>query len=234
MRPFTVAGFGRVSVSHDRFNLELPAGDIAAAEHPSARAPEHPSTRRIGMITAVSLITGNAGKAAEYTELLGVPVTAVRDELVEIQSLDVEEVVRHKAAQAYRTRRAPVLVDDTALTFDAWNGLPGPLIAWFLKAQGVEGLVRMAAGYSNRAATATTALGYADADGVRVFTGTLRGSVAHAPRGGNGFGYDSIFIPEGEDRTYAEMDTAEKHRISHRRHAVDALRRGLGLAAPTT
>ncbi|AUS79749.1 hypothetical protein C1701_17020 [Actinoalloteichus sp. AHMU CJ021] len=78
------------------------------------------------MITAVSLITGNAGKAAEYAHLLGVPVTPVRDELVEIQSLDVEEVVRHKAAQAYRTRRAPVLVDDTALTFDAWRGSAVP------------------------------------------------------------------------------------------------------------
>lgn len=186
------------------------------------------------MITHLSLITGNAGKAREYADLLGIPVTPVQEDLLEVQSLDVEEVVRHKARDAYRAHGAPVLVDDTALVLEAWNGLPGALIVWFLKARGIEGLLKMAAGEVDRTATVTTALGYADADSVQVFTGTLRGTLTHAPRGTNGFGYDPIFLPDGSDRTYAEMDSDEKNQTSHRRRAVNNLRDGLGLATTTT
>ena len=63
-----------------------------------------------------------------------------------------------------------------------------------------------------------------------MFTGTAEGSLATEPRGTSGFGYDPIFIPEtGSDhRTYAEMSSEEKNKISHRRCAVDAMRNGLG------
>ncbi|MCA1229399.1 non-canonical purine NTP pyrophosphatase [Saccharopolyspora sp. 6M] len=185
------------------------------------------------MIDHLSLITGNAGKAAEYAELLEMPVTPVQEDLLEIQSLDVEEVVRHKAHDAYLAHGAPVLVDDTALTLLAWNGLPGALIVWFLKARGVEGLLTMAAEETDRTATVTTAIGYADAHGVQVFTGNLHGALTRTPRGTNGFGYDSIFVPDGHDRTYAEMTPEEKNELSHRRLAVNALRTGLGLTTET-
>ncbi len=68
-------------------------------------------------------------------------------------------------------------------------------------------------------------------------TGELRGTIAEAPKGKNGFGYDSIFIPEGEKRSLAEMSDAEKNAISHRALAVDLLftelqRHGIALAKP--
>ena len=80
-------------------------------------------------------------------------------------------------------------------------------------------------------ATVVTALGYADATGVRVFQGTVDGSLATEPRGTSGFGYDAIFIPgsDGSHRTYAQMTSEEKNKISHRRRAVEAMRDGLGL-----
>lgn len=92
-----------------------------------------------------------------------------------------------------------------------------------------KAILDMAAGWTNRAATVTTALGYADAEGVRVFEGTLQGTLTRQQRGDGGFGYDSIFIPAGSDRTFAEMSAEEKNRVSHRRLAVDALRKGLDL-----
>ena len=94
---------------------------------------------------------------------------------------------------AYTQLGEPVLVDDTGLTVHAWNGLPGALVAWFLDTVGAQGILNMATGLTDRRATVTTALGYADADGVQVFTGTVNGTLANEPRGTSGFGYDAIF-----------------------------------------
>ena len=79
--------------------------------------------------------------------------------------------------------------------------------------------------------TASAALGYADATGVQVFTGTVDGSLATEPRGTSGFGYDPIFIPgiDSGHRTYAQMTSEEENKISHRRRAVEAMRNGLSL-----
>ena len=123
------------------------------------------------MLDRIALITGNAGKAAEYAAMLGIEVTPAKAELTEVQSLDVAVVAARKAADAYAQLGEPVLVDDTGLTVHAWNGLPGALVAWFLDTVGAQGILDMAAGLTDRSATVTTALGYADADGVRVFTG---------------------------------------------------------------
>ena len=89
----------------------------------------------------------------------------------------------------------------------------------------------MAAGLTDRRATVSTALGYATADGVRVFQGTVNGTLATELRGEAGFGYDSIFTPNSDpsQRTYAQMTSDEKNKISHRRRAVDEMRSALGL-----
>jgi non-canonical purine NTP pyrophosphatase (RdgB/HAM1 family) len=184
----------------------------------------------LDVLDHISLITGNEGKAREFESLLGIEVTAVKEDLVEIQELDVVKVVERKAQDAYSKLRRPVLVDDTGLALKEWNGLPGALVAWFLEAVGPQGILRMAAGVSDRSATVTTALGYADEAGVRAFTGTLNGVLTTELRGEGGFGYDPIFLPEGHDRTFAEMSSEEKNEISHRRLAVDELRKGLGLS----
>ena len=174
------------------------------------------------MLDRIALITGNAGKAVEYAAMLGIEVTPAKAELAEVQSLDVAVVAARKAADAYAQIGEPVLVDDTGLTLHGWNGLPGALVAWFLDAVGAPGILAMAAGLTDRSATVSTALGYATADGVRVFQGTVSGSLAPEPRGTSGFGYDSIFIPDTDSsgRTYAQMTSEEKNKISHRRCAV--------------
>jgi non-canonical purine NTP pyrophosphatase (RdgB/HAM1 family) len=183
------------------------------------------------MLNRITLITGNAGKAAEYAAMLGIDVTPARAELTEVQSLDVATVAARKAADAYAQLGEPVLVDDTGLTVHAWNGLPGALVAWFLNTVGPQGILDMAAGLTDRRATVTVALGYADAAGVQVFLGTVSGSLATEPRGSFGFGYDSIFIPDNDTshRTYAQMTSEEKNKVSHRSRAVEAMRDGLGL-----
>jgi XTP/dITP diphosphohydrolase len=183
------------------------------------------------MIERVALITGNEGKAREYGALLGIEVNAVKEDLIEIQSLDVVEVVKWKTEDAFSKLRGPVLVDDTGLALNAWNGLPGALVAWFLSSVGAEGILDMASCVADRSATVTTALGYGDASGaIRVFTGTLGGTLSTELRGDSGFGYDPIFIPDGSDITFAEMSPEQKNAISHRRLAVEELRRNLGIS----
>jgi inosine/xanthosine triphosphate pyrophosphatase family protein len=79
------------------------------------------------VLDRITLITGNAGKAAEYAAMLGVEVIPATVELSEVQSLDVAHVAARKAADAFAQIGEPVLVDDTGLSIEAWNGLPG---AW--------------------------------------------------------------------------------------------------------
>lgn len=189
----------------------------------------HPA-KGLRVIDRISLITGNEGKAREYATLLGIEVSAVKEDLIEIQSLDVVEVVKRKVQDAYSKLQGPVLVDDTGLVLNAWNGLPGALVAWFLSSVGAQGILDMAAGVTDRSATVTTALGYTDANGVRVFTGILQGTLTTERRGDGGFGYDSIFVPSGSDLTFAEMSSEQKNAISHRRLAVEELRKGLGIS----
>jgi non-canonical purine NTP pyrophosphatase (RdgB/HAM1 family) len=183
------------------------------------------------MLDRIAIVTGNAGKAAEYAAMLGIEVTPAKAELTEVQSLDVVAVAARKAADAYAQLGQPVLVDDTGLAIHAWNGLPGALVAWFLDTVGLRGILDMAAGITDRRATATAALGYADATGVRVFQGTVDGTLATELRGTSGFGYDPVFIPDGDSghRTWAEMTGEEKNKVSHRRRAVKAMRNDLGL-----
>jgi non-canonical purine NTP pyrophosphatase (RdgB/HAM1 family) len=171
----------------------------------------------------VTLITGNAGKAKEFSELLGFPVDFEKLSLVEPQAISVSQVAQSKAAQAFGILNKPVLVDDSAIVIDEWKGLPGALTSWFMDTVGNEGILKMAQSLQSRSAYVVTALGYADSEGLTVVEGVVKGSIALEPRGNNGFGYDAIFIPTGQDMTFAEMDSFQKNAISMRRLATNNL-----------
>src|SRR4051812_44743029 len=151
-------------------------------------------------------------------------------DLPELQALDVAQVAVAKAAAARATLGdpdSPVLVEDSGLVIDAWNGLPGALTKWFLRSVGSEGLLKMLSGEENRLARAVCAVAIAAADGsVRVFVGEVEGNIATEPRGSGGFGWDPIFVPEGHTETYAELGP-RKHAVSHRARALNAARQAL-------
>lgn len=172
----------------------------------------------------IYIATGNANKVREIQAILNTPVEQVEIDLSEIQAIDVEEVIEHKAREAYLRLGRPVLVEDTGLSIHAWNGLPGALVRWFLKTVGPAGICQMLDPFPDRTATAKTCLGLFDGAQARVFTGQIDGAIAPSPRGEGGFGWDSIFIPAGSQKTFAEMNTEEKGAISMRRKAVDLLK----------
>lgn len=175
-------------------------------------------------------VTSNPNKAREAAGILKIQLHNVALDLPELQSLDVAEVAANKAATARESLGfpdSPVLVEDSGLIVEAWNGLPGALTKWFLSSVGNEGLLKMLAAEEDRSARAVCAVAVATSGGaVRVFTGVVGGSVAHEPRGSGGFGWDRIFVPEGYDQTYAELG-ARKHEDSHRVRAFEAAREAL-------
>jgi XTP/dITP diphosphohydrolase len=117
-----------------------------------------------------------------------------------------------------------VLVEDSGLMFTAWNGLPGTLVKWFEHSVGCEGMLKMLSPFENRQAEAVCLAAVYDGDTLIVGEGRVAGSIAREIRGSQGFGWDVIFIPEGETRTYAEMSSEEKNSMSHRRLAFESLK----------
>ncbi len=168
----------------------------------------------------ILFITGNTKKVEEVKSITGLEVLAKNLDIPEIQSLSVEEVAEAKALSAFKLVGAPVIVDDTGMSIDSLNGLPGALVAWFLDNLKPEGILKILGDEKNRKASVCTCIGYADESGVYTFTGTIKGEVSKSFRGENGFGYDPIFIPEGYDKTYAEMTSDEKNEISMRKIAL--------------
>lgn len=172
---------------------------------------------------SLTFITGNAHKAEQLQMWLGVPIAHLALSLDEIQSVDVVEVAKHKAQQAFARLQKPVLVEDVELVFNAWQPLPGPLIKWF-QLGGHERLCRMLDGFDDRSAYARVVYVLFDGQKVRVFEGRTDGCIADRPRGHSGFGFDPIFIPDGHDYTRAELDEAAYAETSPRKQAIDALR----------
>lgn len=168
--------------------------------------------------------TTNANKLREASRILGVDLRSAVLDLPEIQALDVAEVAAHKARAAHLELDRPVMVEDSGLVVAAWNGLPGALTKWFIGTVGPEGILEMLGAGTDRSARAVCAVAVAGlGEGVRVSTGEVAGSLALGARGASGFGWDPIFVPEGETRTYAEMGD-EKHAGSHRARALRAAR----------
>lgn len=173
-------------------------------------------------------VTSNLGKLEEAEAVLGRSLDHRGVDIHEIQSLDVEEVVRHKGAAACELLGRPVLVEDTALELAGLGGYPGPLIRWLLDSVGPAGLSRLAACFDDPVATVRCVALATDGNEFVAGTGVVTGRIVPEPRGSGGFGWDSVFAPDGHGgRTYGEMTREEKNTISHRKKAFEALRDAL-------
>lgn len=173
----------------------------------------------------LKFVTGNANKVREARDILGIDVEQITvDHLHEIQTKDIRQLVEHKVAAAWEELQCPVLVEDSGLIFTAWNGLPGALVKWFENSVGCEGMLKMLEPFENRQAEAVCLAAVYDGETLVVGEGRVTGFIARKTRGSQGFGWDVIFIPEGDSRTYAEMSSEEKNSMSHRRQAFESLK----------
>jgi XTP/dITP diphosphohydrolase len=171
----------------------------------------------------ITFVTGNKDKVRETEQILNIPLDIADISLEEIQGLDLKKVALHKLDEAYKTLQRPVMIDDVSVTIHAWNNFPGPLIKWILQASNgtPEILLKMMDGETQRSATATLAIGFADGEKRELFLGEISGSIGYIIDGENGFGWDKVFIPHGYTKTLASLSVDEKNAISHRRRALD-------------
>jgi len=170
-------------------------------------------------------ITGNTDKFSWTQRYLSLPLTHKKLDLEEVQSLDPHVVIEHKVKEAYNILQQPVLVEDTSLIFHALGRLPGTFIKWFIEDLGNEGLCNLLK--DDRDATAIVIFGYYDGKKLLYGEGRTKGTIAAKPRGKNGFGWDPIFIPEGQNKTHAEMTVEEMDPINLRRFAIEDLEQKL-------
>jgi non-canonical purine NTP pyrophosphatase (RdgB/HAM1 family) len=187
----------------------------------------HPSEEKM-TIPKLYFVSSNEEKYREIRDtLLTCPVELERItlDLPEIQSIDPAQVSAYKARKAYEhIQSGQVLVEDTGLGIVAWNGYPGALIKWVLGAVGEEGLCRQLDAWADRRVIATVVLCLFDGTDIRTFTGQTEGTITTHPRGEFGFGWDSIFQPDGYKQTYGEMQREAKMQISMRARALAGLK----------
>lgn len=125
-----------------------------------------------------------------------------------------------------------MVVEETGLELAVWNGFPGPFVRWMLEAVGAEGIARAAIALGDPRARAICLLAWTDGERTVFGRGETTGELVLPPRGGRGFGWDPVFQPDGETRTYGELHDAEKDAIGHRGRAWrDLLGRLAGLGS---
>ena len=186
---------------------------------------------------SIVVATRNPHKVEEIRAMLaGLPVT-VRDlrdfpdcpDVVE-DGDTLEANALKKARAAYRCTGLPVIADDTGLEVYYLLGAPGVYSARYAGENAtyednnrklLREMTQVPA--RKRQARFRCVIALVAGDGDQLFEGKVEGVILHAPRGGNGFGYDPVFRPDGFDRSYAELDADEKNAISHRGRAVQEL-----------
>ncbi|HEY0559248.1 MAG TPA: RdgB/HAM1 family non-canonical purine NTP pyrophosphatase [Frankiaceae bacterium] len=187
---------------------------------------------------AVVLATRNAGKVAELRRILaphGIELLGLADVMAYEPGPETGATFAAnallKAHEAVGATGHPAIADDSGLTVDALNGMPGILSARWSGRHGDDDanlelvLAQLADTPDERLGAAfVCAAAVVLPDGrEEVVTRELRGRLVRERRGSNGFGYDPIFVPEGSDRTTAELTAEEKDAISHRGQAFRAL-----------
>lgn len=201
------------------------------------------------------IATASAGKIRDFAHILGTDHYEFKtlkdigfdEEIVEDGNSFAENaIIKSNTTARWLAKRgieATVLADDSGLEVFALNGEPGIYSARYCGDHGNDGanndkLMKKLEGIEDRKARYFCALSYQtvapNASGKlvvsepQIFEGECRGQINFAPVGDMGFGYDPLFVPDGETRTFAQMELEEKKAISHRGNAIRALKKALG------
>jgi len=184
------------------------------------------------------LATNNPGKVREIQAMLG-----SRFQIVSQSSLNIDEAEEPhgtfvenalaKARHASRAARLPALADDSGLCVDAFGGEPGVHSAYYAGREGGREerdernnrklLEKLSNDRKAYYCCVMVLVRRADDPRPLIAEGLWHGEIARAPRGANGFGYDPLFLPAGLGKTAAELDAAQKNRVSHRALALKRL-----------
>jgi len=185
-------------------------------------------------MTNIVFATQNPHKVKEIQEMLpsSLQIRSLADigcteDIPETQAT-IEGNALQKATYVYENYKVNCFAEDTGLEVNALNGAPGVYSARYAgpqrsDADNMQLLLENLKEASDRSARFKTVI-VLIIDGItHTFTGIVNGQIAETPRGTKGFGYDPLFLPEGQTKSFAEMDAASKNAISHRGRALAAL-----------
>ena len=179
------------------------------------------------------LATHNEHKAEEFKQIL--PQFRVQtladlnyDQEITETASDLEGNSLLKADTIFRLYGHIVISDDSGLEVKALNGAPGVYSARYAGEQkddqkNTEKLIHELKGITNRNAQFRTVITLMSSSVALQFEGIIKGAILHEPKGNKGFGYDPVFIPNGYQKTFAELSSNEKNKISHRADAIKKL-----------
>jgi len=211
--------------------------NVAYNPHRSKGNPifEYFYTVIVQMYMELIFATNNGNKIREIRNILGDSFTLLslddikmKEDIPENEPT-IEGNALYKARYVYDAVRKNVFADDTGLEIESLGGLPGVNSARFAgenkdSAANIDKVLAMLGPAENRKARFRTVIALIFNGREYLFEGVVSGTIIKDKRGNEGFGYDPVFIPEGRDRTFAEMDLDEKNTISHRARAFEKLR----------
>jgi len=179
--------------------------------------------------------SNNQHKIKEIKSLLGNTFT-----LLSMSDINIDEDIPEdepllegnalsKARYIHNVTGMDVFADDTGLEIDALNGLPGVLSARFAGEEknstaNIEKVLSLLGDTKNRKARFRTVIALIINNNEYLYEGIVQGKIINEKRGAGGFGYDPVFIPDGKNKTFAEMELDEKNSVSHRAKAFEKLR----------
>ena len=175
--------------------------------------------------------TNNKNKVAEIRSALaaGTEIITLQEAGIDIDIPEPHETLEENAAEKsgviHRLTGQNCFSEDTGLEVVALNGEPGVRSARYAgdeadNKKNIALLLDKMKGIDNRGAQFKTVISLILDEKEYQFTGTCKGKITMGEKGGRGFGYDPIFIPEGDERTFAEMNMDEKNKYSHRKKAL--------------
>lgn len=173
----------------------------------------------------LKVITSNPGKVKEFEESLGhlgIEMEHLRLPYDEVQTSDLEEVVRKGMEEIRKKGIHDFLIDDSGLFIDALKRFPGVWSAYAQKTIGNKGILKLMDGIDDRDAEFRCCIGCDIMGQTIIVTGICRGRILAEEHGNGGFGYDPIFTHDGE-LSFAEIPTDEKNSFSHRGNAIKLL-----------
>ncbi len=167
------------------------------------------------MLHELFFVSSNIHKFHEAQKILkkyDITLKFFKADLPEIQSSSLIEIAKHKALTAFELCRKPLIVEDDGLFINSLNGFPGPFSSYVFNTIGNSGILNLVT--ENRAAYFMSVISFCDVQQEpKLFESKLNGTISEKISD-SGWGYDPIFIPNGESKTFSKLE--HKNDISHR------------------
>jgi XTP/dITP diphosphohydrolase len=178
----------------------------------------------------IRFVSGNQHKLDEARTILhqlNIEVSPFKYPIEELQTIDTDKLVRDKAIKAFEHLGEPLFVEHTGLYLNKLNGFPGGLTQIFWDTLLATRFAELFGDAGSNEVQAKTVICYIDGKRFHTFEGEIKGTISSAPRGDRAFQWDCVFVPEGYDKTFAELG-AVKNTISMRKRALDSFASYLG------